>query len=49
MSNKIINLNGITVAYNEKGKGSPIILLHGFCGSKGIGIIRLLRYQNNIE
>ncbi|SDN30126.1 alpha/beta fold hydrolase [Bacillus sp. OK048] len=35
MRKKSINLKGITVSYNEKGKGNPIVLLHGFCGSKG--------------
>lgn len=35
MGKSIINLNGITVSYNEKGKGSSIVLLHGFCGSNG--------------
>src|SRR4051812_45107269 len=35
MGKNNINLNGITVSYNEKGKGSSIVLLHGFCGSNG--------------
>ncbi|WP_342431530.1 alpha/beta hydrolase [Neobacillus sp. FSL H8-0543] len=35
MRKNSVNLNGITVSYNEKGKGSPIVLLHGFCGSNG--------------
>ncbi|MEH7180446.1 alpha/beta fold hydrolase [Neobacillus vireti] len=35
MKKNTINLNGKSVCYNEKGKGSPIVLLHGFCGSNG--------------
>jgi pimeloyl-ACP methyl ester carboxylesterase len=35
MGKNSINLNGIIVSYNDEGQGSPIVLLHGFCGSKG--------------
>ncbi|WP_040208926.1 alpha/beta fold hydrolase [Neobacillus jeddahensis] len=33
MDTKSITLQGATLTYQDKGKGSPIILLHGFCGS----------------
>lgn len=34
MGQNSIHVNGLTVSYNEEGQGSPIILIHGFCGSK---------------
>jgi 3-oxoadipate enol-lactonase len=30
---KTINANGVQLAYEERGSGRPIVLLHGFCGS----------------
>ena len=33
MGKNIITVNGKTVSYYEEGKGNPIVLLHGFCGS----------------
>lgn len=34
MRNNMIKLNGLEVSYHEEGTGNPIVLLHGFCGSK---------------
>ncbi|TQR12556.1 alpha/beta hydrolase [Psychrobacillus lasiicapitis] len=33
MSRMIIQINQVDVAYREEGKGEPILLVHGFCGS----------------
>ncbi|MEH7113589.1 alpha/beta hydrolase [Neobacillus niacini] len=34
MGENTIKLNGLAVSYLEEGTGSPIVLLHGFCGNK---------------
>ncbi|WP_047152329.1 alpha/beta fold hydrolase [Aneurinibacillus tyrosinisolvens] len=30
---KRMNVNGIEMAYEDRGQGDPVVLLHGFCGS----------------
>lgn len=34
MNAKQVYVSGTTVSYYEEGKGEPIVLIHGFCGSK---------------
>ncbi|MFE5321399.1 alpha/beta fold hydrolase [Paenibacillus sp. NPDC056579] len=33
MDKKVVELDGLRLAYQEKGKGQAVVLLHGFCGS----------------
>jgi 3-oxoadipate enol-lactonase len=33
MAKQILEINGIVLAYEDQGKGEPIVLLHGLCGS----------------
>nr|WP_263326669.1 alpha/beta hydrolase [Neobacillus sp. Marseille-Q6967] len=35
MRKNVVNLNGSTLSYIDEGHGSPMVLLHGFCGGKG--------------
>ncbi|MCC3649417.1 alpha/beta fold hydrolase [Cytobacillus firmus] len=34
MDAKRIDVNGTAISYYDEGKGEPLVLLHGFCGSK---------------
>ncbi|WP_436375069.1 alpha/beta fold hydrolase [Cytobacillus sp. BC1816] len=34
MDAKIKNVNGTAISYYDEGTGEPLVLLHGFCGSK---------------
>ncbi|KON89724.1 alpha/beta hydrolase [Sporosarcina globispora] len=34
MDAKIKDVNGTAISYYDEGKGEPLVLLHGFCGSK---------------
>lgn len=34
MGKYVLDLNGSIITYIDEGKGNPVVLLHGFCGSK---------------
>lgn len=34
MDAKITEVNGTSISYYDEGQGKPVVLLHGFCGSK---------------